>query len=110
MTTKRAPLAEPEASPGPVADRRTRAWSRLTREIEACHSCPLSASRRHVVVFRGSLSARVLLVGEAPGADEDRTGIPFVGRSGRRLDAGLASAGISPERVAILNLIKCRPK
>jgi len=51
----------------------------------------------------------VVLVGEAPGAAEDRAGLPFVGRSGRRLDAALGSAGLAPEEFGIINLLKCRP-
>jgi uracil-DNA glycosylase family 4 len=61
------------------------------------------------VVYRGSLTPRVVFVGEAPGATEDRTGIPFVGRSGQRLDAAIAAAGLDSTEVGVLNLIKCRP-
>jgi uracil-DNA glycosylase family 4 len=51
----------------------------------------------------------IVLVGEAPGAAEDREGVPFVGRSGRRLDIALGSAGLTPEEFGIVNLLKCRP-
>ncbi len=75
-----------------------------------CALCPLAAGRTHIVVDRGSPSARILLVGEAPGAEEDRAGRAFVGRSGRLLDEMLIEGGLDPERdVLIANVVKCRP-
>ena len=65
--------------------------------------------RAHVVVYRGSLRPRIVFVGEAPGAEEDRRGVPFVGRSGRVLDAAIRSLGIEDDAWGVLNLIKCRP-
>ena len=85
------------------------AWERLGEEIRSCRRCPLHATRAHAVVYRGTLTPRILFVGEAPGATEDREGLPFVGRSGKRLDAAIAAAGIGPEEHGILNLVKCRP-
>ena len=85
------------------------AWQALAAEIESCRRCPLGAQRRHAVVYRGAARPTVVLVGEAPGAEEDRLGRPFVGRSGRRLDAALAAAGVAPEEVGLVNLLKCRP-
>ena len=61
------------------------------------------------MVYRGAERPLVVLVGEAPGAEEDRLGQPFVGRSGRRLDAALEGAGVRPEEFGIVNLLKCRP-
>ena len=61
------------------------------------------------MVYRGGEHPTIVLVGEAPGASEDREGRPFVGRSGRRLDEALAGAGILPGEVGIVNLLKCRP-
>lgn len=81
----------------------------LASEIEACRRCPLGATRAHVVVYRGGADPWVTLVGEAPGAEEDREGRPFVGRSGKRLDAALAVVGLAPGEVGIVNLVKCRP-
>ena len=86
-----------------------RVWVQLAREIEACRRCPLGATRAHVVVYRGSLTPQIVFVGEAPGAEEDRQGVPFVGRSGRVLDAAVCSLGIEEEAWGVLNLIKCRP-
>ena len=88
---------------------RSAAWARLTREIEQCRACPLHAHRTHVVVYRGGPHPKVVFIGEAPGAEEDRVGRPFVGRAGRRLDAAIARLGLAAEDVGILNLLKCRP-
>ncbi|MGZ4647205.1 MAG: uracil-DNA glycosylase [Blastococcus sp.] len=78
----------------------------------SCTACPeLAAARRHVVVgdVPASGRPRVALVGEAPGATEDETGRPFVGRSGALLDQLLAEAGLDRAECAVLNVVKCRP-
>jgi DNA polymerase len=85
------------------------AWNRLSAEIRACRNCPLGNLRTHAVVYRGGLAPRVVFVGEAPGAEEDRQGLPFVGRSGRELDRAIASLGLSEGEFAIVNILKCRP-
>lgn len=75
-----------------------------------CQCCDLAKERKHVVVSRGHPSARLMVIGEAPGADEDAQGRPFVGRSGRLLDACLTEVGLEQaDDVYICNLIKCRP-
>ena len=75
-----------------------------------CQRCDLAKERKHVVVSRGHPSARLMVIGEAPGADEDAQGRPFVGRSGRLLDASLTEVGLDQEDdIYICNLIKCRP-
>ncbi len=82
----------------------------LAAACGACRRCGLAATREQVVVGRGNPNARLLLVGEAPGAEEEACGQPFVGRSGRLLEAMLAAAGLSSERdLYIANVIKCRP-
>jgi len=82
----------------------------LAAECGACRRCGLAATREQVVVGRGNPNARLLLVGEAPGAEEEACGQPFVGRSGRLLEAMLAAAGLDSERdLYIANVIKCRP-
>ena len=96
-------------APGPVPAPTLRAWQRLSREIERCTRCPLHRTRTHVVVYRGSLTPRVVFVGEAPGAAEDRAGVPFVGRSGQRLDAAIERLGLDARDFGVLNLVKCRP-
>lgn len=74
-----------------------------------CTRCRLADSRRHVVFGEGSETAAVMVVGEAPGAEEDRQGRPFVGRAGQLLDRLLASVGFPREEVYICNVLKCRP-
>ena len=74
-----------------------------------CTACRLHAGRKGVVFGEGSPSAQVVVVGEAPGQEEDRTGRPFVGRAGRLLDLMLLSAGFPREHVYICNVLKCRP-
>ena len=86
-------------------------WTTLAEVARSCVACPeLAATRQHVVV--GDVPAgrpRLVLVGEAPGATEDETGRPFVGRSGALLDQLLAEAGLSRQEAAVLNIVKCRP-
>ncbi|MEO6860093.1 MAG: uracil-DNA glycosylase [Microcoleus sp.] len=75
-----------------------------------CHRCELGNSRTHAVIGRGNPQASILIVGEAPGQNEDETGLPFVGRSGKLLDKILESVELSAETdVFIANVIKCRP-
>jgi len=89
--------------------RRPKEWERLSAEIRSCRKCPLGDLRTHAVVYRGGLRPRVVFVGEAPGAEEDRLGVPFVGRSGRELDRAVAALGLSAEAFGVLNVLKCRP-
>ena len=87
-------------------------WDTLAAAARPCLACPeLAAARQHVVV--GDVPAtgrpRFVLVGEAPGAQEDATGRPFVGKSGELLDLLLAEAGLDRSQGAVLNVVKCRP-
>jgi uracil-DNA glycosylase len=87
-------------------------WAALATVARPCVACPeLAAVRQHVVV--GDVPAvgrpRLALVGEAPGATEDETGRPFVGKSGALLDLLLAEAGLDRGQAAVLNVVKCRP-
>jgi uracil-DNA glycosylase len=87
-------------------------WATLAEANRPCVACPeLAAARQHVVVGDVPVSGRprFALVGEAPGATEDDTGRPFVGRSGALLDQLLAEAGLSRQEAAVLNIVKCRP-
>ena len=87
-------------------------WATLAATARSCVACPeLAAARRHVVVGDVPVSARPLVafVGEAPGATEDETGRPFVGRSGALLDQLMAEAGLARAECAVLNVVKCRP-
>ena len=81
----------------------------LRAVAEACTRCGLHSTRTKVVFSDGAADASVLCVGEAPGANEDRTGLPFVGRAGKLLDRLLLSAGFPRSEVFICNVLKCRP-
>jgi DNA polymerase len=85
-------------------------WDSLVGLLRTCVACEeLVTGRTQVVPGQRPPGADVLLVGEAPGAQEDETGIPFVGRSGQLLDQLLGDAGLDRARVAVVNVIKCRP-
>jgi DNA polymerase len=87
-------------------------WASLAAVARDCVACPeLAATRQHVVVgdVPASGRPRLVLVGEAPGATEDETGRPFVGKSGQLLDALLLEAGLDRAQAAVLNIVKCRP-
>jgi DNA polymerase len=77
---------------------------------EACTACPLHAERDKLVFGAGDPKARLLFVGEAPGVDEDRTGVPFVGRAGQLLTRMIEAMGYVRDAVYIANVIKCHPK
>lgn len=82
---------------------------RIRDEAQICKRCELYKTRKNLVFGEGALSAKLVFVGEAPGADEDETGIPFVGRAGRHLDNILAAVGIQRREIYICNILKCRP-
>jgi uracil-DNA glycosylase family 4 len=87
-------------------------WSALSAVARVCVACPeLASTRQHVVVgdVPASGRPRLVLVGEAPGATEDETGRPFVGRSGQLLDQLLGESGLDRGQAAVLNIVKCRP-
>lgn len=103
---RRPPAAAP---PVPVSDAND-AWSELTAQVASCTACVLSRTRRQTVPGVGDRRADWLIIGEAPGADEDATGEPFVGRAGKLLDAMLRAVGLNRQRgVYITNIVKCRP-
>jgi DNA polymerase len=85
------------------------AWAELRAEVAACTRCALHQTRTQTVFGTGSPRARWLVIGEAPGADEDRQGEPFVGRAGQLLTEMLRAVGVSREQVFIANILKCRP-
>jgi uracil-DNA glycosylase len=84
-------------------------WQALRAKVAACTRCTLSATRTQTVFGVGSMSAQWLIVGEAPGAEEDRQGEPFVGRAGQLLNSMLRAIGLAREQVYIANVLKCRP-
>jgi len=81
----------------------------LKKTCLGCELCHLRGGCSRVVFGDGNSKARLMLIGEAPGADEDRAGIPFVGRAGQLLDRILTAAEIDREKIFITNVIKCRP-
>lgn len=84
-------------------------WQGFLQACQACQECDLHKTRDNVVVFRGSLDASLMLIGEGPGAEEDRLGKPFVGRSGKLLDSLLQAQEFSDKDYHICNIVKCRP-
>jgi DNA polymerase len=84
-------------------------WPQLRERVAACTRCGLSATRTQTVFGVGNLQAEWLVVGEAPGAEEDRQGEPFVGRAGQLLNSMLRAIGLAREQVYIANVLKCRP-
>lgn len=108
--------AEPTTPPAAVdeigrAERIARmSWDALEAAVRACDACSLSAARTQAVFGVGPLDADWMLVGEAPGAEEDRRGEPFVGAAGQLLDNMLAAIGLNrQQQVYIANVLKCRP-
>ncbi len=90
------------------AERRERLVE-VYREASGCLKCPLSETRNRVVFGAGNADADLMFVGEAPGAEEDKLGLPFVGRAGQLLNTMLGEIGMSREDVFIANTLKCRP-
>lgn len=113
--------ARPDPTPRPAAVVRERtttapaeradnpALEILGRKAAGCTLCRLHETRTNVVFGEGNPSAEVVVVGEAPGQEEDRTGRPFVGRAGRLLDLLLMAVGLPRDQVYICNVLKCRP-
>lgn len=85
------------------------AWETLRREVATCEKCELYKGRTQTVFGVGNSQADWLIIGEAPGAEEDRQGEPFVGRAGKLLNAMLLAIGLQREEVFIANILKCRP-
>ncbi len=101
--------AHGDASASPTVDRHIR-LPQLASEVAACTRCGLAETRTQTVFSRGNPDARVAFVGEAPGADEDAQGLPFVGRAGQLLDRMISAMGLDPARdVYVCNILKCRP-
>jgi DNA polymerase len=96
----------PSAAPGHATGD---VWADLAARVRACTLCGLHRSRTQTVFGVGRRDARLFVIGEAPGADEDRQGEPFVGRAGQLLNAMLRSIGLPRSEVYIANILKCRP-
>jgi len=106
-----APVGPPDADDAPrLARIAALAWDGLAADVDACTACGLCRTRNKSVPGTGDRHAQWFFVGEAPGAEEDAKGEPFVGQAGRLLDNMLASLGLARERdVCIANVLKCRP-
>lgn len=110
-------VSKPETQPSPPAESlitKFPAWEGsellpLAGEILECSNCSLAETRIQAVPGVGNPGAKLVFVGEAPGAEEDRLGVPFVGRGGQLLDKILAAIDLKREDVHILNILKCRP-
>jgi DNA polymerase len=84
-------------------------WGALEAQVASCRACGLHETRTQAVFGVGDRNADLMIIGEAPGADEDRQGKPFVGRAGQLLNAMLFAMGFQREQVFIANVLKCRP-
>lgn len=105
---RQAAAPEPPAV-APLARGETDDWESLRAEVAACTKCDLCRTRTQPVFGAGNTQARWLVIGEAPGAEEDRRGEPFVGRAGQLLNAMLRAVQLPRESVFIANMVKCRP-
>ena len=84
-------------------------WNELYEQCRICDKCPLGKTKTNTVFGCGNQNARLMFVGEAPGEQEDKQGIPFVGAAGKLLDKYLDAVGILRDEVYIANILKCRP-
>ena len=99
----------PEIGAVVPAEERAAALQMIRDEIGDCARCALHKGRNKIVFADGSPTARLMFVGEGPGADEDAQGLPFVGRAGQLLNNMIAAMGLKREEVYIANVVKCRP-
>src|SRR5256885_1397448 len=108
-----APRAEgePTAAPAPLSNEaKAQAMAELRQRAMQCVKCPnLASSRKNVVFGVGNIDAEIMFVGEAPGADEDQQGEPFVGKAGQLLTRIIETMGVKRDQVYIANILKCRP-
>ncbi|MBN1379321.1 MAG: uracil-DNA glycosylase [Gammaproteobacteria bacterium] len=93
----------------PVSSYASLDWDTLQQQVAGCTACALHASRKQTVFGAGNKTADWLIIGEAPGAEEDAQGEPFVGRAGKLLNNMLKAIGLEREQVYIANILKCRP-
>lgn len=84
-------------------------WEELEQSIKDCKKCKLCTNRNNIVFGTGNKEATLMIIGEGPGADEDKEGIPFVGKAGQLMDKAFDGIGIKREEIYIANIVKCRP-
>jgi len=104
---RRSEVHRPKISCGPADS--PDGLAAVREEMEKCHRCPLGKGRKNLVFGEGNPHADLVFVGEAPGADEDEQGRPFVDRAGQLLTKIIAAMGLKREDVYICNILKCRP-
>lgn len=91
------------------SDARRKGLEAIACKVRSCTDCPLHRTRKSAVPGHGSHNAKLMLVGEAPGRDEDEAGLPFVGRAGKILDEALFDSGLDRSKVFVTSILKCRP-
>ena len=84
-------------------------WEELEEACKNCNKCKLCANRHNVVIGTGNRNAKIMFIGEGPGADEDKQGLPFVGKAGKLMNTAFEGLGIKRDDVYIANIVKCRP-
>ena len=84
-------------------------WNELEQACKNCKKCKLCNGRKNVVIGIGNKNAKIMFIGEGPGADEDEQGIPFVGKAGQLMNKAFEGTGIKREDIYIANIVKCRP-
>lgn len=84
-------------------------WEELEQSIVNCNKCKLCTNRTNIVFGVGNKEADIMIIGEGPGADEDKQGEPFVGKAGQLMNKALTGLGIKREEIYIANIVKCRP-
>lgn len=84
-------------------------FEELEKGIENCNKCKLCNNRNNIVIGCGNREAKVMFIGEGPGADEDAQGVPFVGKAGKLMNQALKGLGIERDEIYIANVVKCRP-
>jgi len=109
IKTRKAFAAPPQIAAAVPAEERATALQAIREDIGDCKRCALHKARNTIVFADGSPAARLMFVGEGPGADEDAQGVPFVGRAGQLLNNMIAAMGLKREEVYIANVVKCRP-
>ena len=109
IPVKKIPAPQPPIGSFVSPASRAEALLAIRQEIGDCTRCALSVGRNKIVFGDGDANARLMFVGEGPGADEDAQGIPFVGRAGQLLNNMIVATGLTRAQVYIANIVKCRP-
>lgn len=107
-TTKPEPAVLPSSNATPAAADGARRWALLQNAVMRCTKCRLHETRTQAVFGAGDRYAKLMIIGESPGSEEDRVGEPFAGSHGKMLDAMLAAIGFKREQIYVANVLKCR--